>query len=64
MTDVFVVNFDANPAPKGSSFRGETLHLKKGELKRLLNPGLRAVFGVTMPTSFVPQIKPKKGDKE
>ena len=50
MTDVFVVNFDANPAPKGSSFRGETLHLKKGELKRLLNPGLRAVFGVTMPT--------------
>ena len=34
------------------------------ELRRQLTPGLRAVFGVPMRTSFVPQAKSKKGEKE
>ena len=47
-------------APKG--LRAETKKARK--LRRQLEPGLRAIFGAPMQTSSVPQIKPKKGEKE
>lgn len=50
----------AEGQPKG--LRGETKKARK--LRRQLEPGLRAIFGVPKQASFVPQIKPKKGDRE
>jgi len=53
----------ASPAPNWGN-KNVVPPIKVDELKRQLTPGLRAAFGVPMQTSFVPQIKRKKGDKE
>ena len=61
---ISVIVVDSGGGWSGSGDPNAPPPIAAEELRRQLTHGLRAVFGAPMQTSFVPQIRRKKGEKE